>query len=112
MLKPPSAGSFQCPLLDESGATCLGVQTVDGTKYYADKVVLAAGAWSPALVDLEDQCVSKASLTEARKRKQLLTNVQAWVYAHMQLSKDEAKEYQDSPVVYNSDIGFFFEPNE
>jgi sarcosine oxidase/L-pipecolate oxidase len=39
-------------------------------------------------------------------------DLQAWVYAHMQLSPEEAKEYKDSPVVYNGDIGFFFEPNE
>jgi sarcosine oxidase/L-pipecolate oxidase len=37
---------------------------------------------------------------------------QAWVYAHMQLSPEEAKEFKGSPVVYNGDIGFFFEPNE
>ena len=36
---------------------------MDGTRYYADKVVLAAGAWSPVLVDLEEQCVSKVSET-------------------------------------------------
>jgi glycine/D-amino acid oxidase-like deaminating enzyme len=54
-----SAGSFKQPLLAEG--ICIGVETVDGTKYYADKVVLAAGAWSPALVDLEEQCVSKVS---------------------------------------------------
>lgn len=51
------AGSFKQPLLAEG--VCIGVETVDGTKYYADKVVLAAGAWSPVLVDLEEQCVSK-----------------------------------------------------
>lgn len=55
------AGSFQQPLLAENGSTCIGVETVDGTKYYADKVVLAAGAWSSVLVDLDDQCVSKVS---------------------------------------------------
>jgi hypothetical protein len=54
-----SAGSFKQPLLAEG--ICIGVETVDGTKYYADKVVLAAGAWSSVLVDLEDQCVSKVS---------------------------------------------------
>jgi hypothetical protein len=43
--------------------TCIGIETLDGTDYYADKVVLAAGAWSPALVDLEDQCVSKVRLS-------------------------------------------------
>jgi sarcosine oxidase/L-pipecolate oxidase len=87
------AGSFKQPLLAES--TCIGVETVDGTKYYADKVVLAAGAWSSVLVDLQDQCVSKA-----------------WVYAHMQLTPEEAAEYKDCPVVYHGDYGFFFEPNE
>lgn len=51
------AGSFKQPLLAEG--VCTGVETVDGTRYYADKVVLAAGAWSPVLVDLQEQCVSK-----------------------------------------------------
>jgi sarcosine oxidase/L-pipecolate oxidase len=87
------AGSFRQPLLAEG--ICIGVETIDGTRYYADKVVLAAGAWSPALVDLQDQCVSKA-----------------WVYAHMQLTPSEAAAYKNTPVVYNGDIGFFFEPNE
>ncbi|WRT65294.1 uncharacterized protein IL334_002237 [Kwoniella shivajii] len=89
------AGSFRAPLFAEDGTTCVGVETVDGTKYFADKVVLAAGAWSSTLVDLEDQCISKA-----------------WVYAHMQLTPEEAKEYKDVPVVYNGALGFFFEPNE
>ncbi|CAN9094943.1 unnamed protein product [Alternaria alternata] len=87
------AGSFKQPLLAEG--VCIGVKTVDGTKYYADKVVLAAGAWSPTLVDLQDQCVSKA-----------------WVYAHIQLSPSEAAEYKNVPVIYNGDVGFFFEPDE
>lgn len=54
-----SAGTFQRPLFAADGVTCRGVQTVDGSKYYADKIVLATGAWSPTLVDLDDQCVSK-----------------------------------------------------
>lgn len=89
------AGSFKRPLFADDGTTCVGVETVDGTRYHADKVVLAAGAWSPALVDLEEQCCSKA-----------------WVYAHMQLTPEEAAEYKGCPVVYNGDVGFFFEPNE
>ncbi|KAI0126136.1 fructosyl peptide oxidase [Xylariales sp. AK1849] len=89
------AGSFKQPLFEHDGVTCIGLETIDGTKYYGDKVVLAAGAWSPTLVDLEDQCCSKA-----------------WVYAHIQLTKAEAAEYKGVPVVYNGDIGFFFEPNE
>ena len=90
-----AAGRFKRPILADDGVTCIGVETEDGTRYLADKVVLAAGAWSPVLVDLEDQCCSKA-----------------WVYAHLQLSPDEAKAFKNAPVVYNGDIGFFFEPNE
>ncbi|KAI1341713.1 fructosyl amino acid oxidase [Xylariaceae sp. FL0016] len=89
------AGSFGQPLFQDDGVTCMGIETVDGTRYYADKVVLAAGAWSPTLVDLEEQCCSKA-----------------WVYAHIQLTPKEAAEYKGVPVVYNGDVGFFFEPNE
>lgn len=57
-----SAGTFKQPLFAADGLTCNGVETVDGTKYYADKVVLATGAWSPTLIDLENQCVSKVSI--------------------------------------------------
>ncbi|CAI7628190.1 unnamed protein product [Penicillium glandicola] len=90
-----SAGTFKQPLFAAGGTTCNGVETVDGTKYYADKVVLAAGAWSSVLVDLEDQCVSKA-----------------WVFAHIQLTPEESAQYKDIPVVYDGLYGFFFEPNE
>lgn len=58
MLTPRRSGSFKQPILADDGS-CIGVETVDGTKYHADKVVMAAGAWTPALIDLEDQCVSK-----------------------------------------------------
>ncbi|KAF2645002.1 fructosyl peptide oxidase [Massarina eburnea CBS 473.64] len=89
------AGSFKQPLFDQDGLTCIGVETLDGTQYHADKIVLAAGAWTSVLVDLEDQCCSKA-----------------WVYAHIRLTPEEAAQYKNVPVVYNGDIGFFFEPNE
>ncbi|OJJ86140.1 NAD(P)/FAD-dependent oxidoreductase [Aspergillus glaucus CBS 516.65] len=75
------AGTFKQPLFHANGTMCSGIETVDGTKYYADKIVLAAGAWSPTLVDLEDQCVSKA-----------------WVFAHIQLTPEEAASYKNVPV--------------
>ncbi|PSN71712.1 fructosyl peptide oxidase [Corynespora cassiicola Philippines] len=89
------SGSFKQPLFAKDNKTCIGVETENGTKYYADKVVIAAGAWSPTLIDLEDQCCSKA-----------------WVYAHIQLTPEEAAEYKSVPIVYNGDVGFFFEPNK
>ena len=65
------AGSFRQPLLAEG--ICIGVETVDGTRYYADKVVLAAGAWSPTLVDLQDQCVSKVPISISTISYMLIT---------------------------------------
>ena len=60
-------------MFNVDGTTCKGIETVDGTQYFADKVVLAAGAWSPTLVDLEDQCVSKVSLSIDLKKEMLIS---------------------------------------
>lgn len=40
-------GKFKRPILDESGTRCVGVETEDGTRWQADRVVLACGAVSP-----------------------------------------------------------------
>lgn len=37
---------------------------------------------------------------------------QAWVYAHIRLTPEEVEQYKNVPVVYNGDVGFFFEPDE
>jgi sarcosine oxidase/L-pipecolate oxidase len=39
-------------------------------------------------------------------------SMKAWVYAHIQLTPEEAAEYKGAPVVYNGAVGFTFEPNE
>lgn len=65
-MRSRSAGTFKRPLFAVDEMTCKGVETVDGTQYYADKVVLSAGAWTPTLIDLEDQCVSKVSIHRSR----------------------------------------------
>jgi len=54
-----TAGTFAAPLLSEDGTQCIGVLAEDGTEWGADIVIMATGAWSPALIDLEGQCVSK-----------------------------------------------------
>ncbi|CAI6074917.1 unnamed protein product [Clonostachys chloroleuca] len=89
------AGTFKKPLFADDEVTCRGVETIDGSRYFADKVIMAAGAWTPTLIDLKDQCVSKA-----------------WVLAHIQLTPEEAAAYKNTPVVYDGSYGFFFEPNE
>ncbi|KAK4685229.1 sarcosine oxidase / L-pipecolate oxidase, partial [Tremellales sp. Uapishka_1] len=89
------AGTFKEPILSKDRKTCVGVLTEDGTRYMADRVVLATGAWSPSLVDLQGQCVSKC-----------------WVIGHLQLTDEEAERYKGIPVVYHETYGFFFEPHK
>ena len=57
-----SSGSFSRPLIDPLTGRCIGVIAKDGTRHFAERVVMATGAWTPSLVDLEGQCVSKASI--------------------------------------------------
>lgn len=38
--------------------------------------------------------------------------IKAWVFAHIQLTPEEAASYENVPVVYDGEYGFFFEPNE
>ena len=38
-----------------------GVRCADGSEWYGDVVIIAAGAWTPVLIDLAGQCVSKVS---------------------------------------------------
>ncbi|KAJ9112681.1 hypothetical protein QFC22_006183 [Naganishia vaughanmartiniae] len=87
------AGTFDRPMIDEATTRCIGVITKDGEKHYADRVVMATGAWSPSLIDLAGQCVSKC-----------------WIVAHLELSEEEARRYKSIPVVYNEEVGFCFEP--
>lgn len=56
-----TAGTFKELLLHADGTTCVGVKAVDGTEWQGDLVILACGAWSPTLLDLQGQCVSKVS---------------------------------------------------
>lgn len=88
--------------------TCSGVETVDGTRYYADKVILAAGACSPILINLEDQCVSKVSCSNYIKSAASSNHLQAWVFAYIPLTPAEEAQYKNSPVVYDGDYSFFF----
>ncbi|KAH8089005.1 FAD dependent oxidoreductase [Filobasidium floriforme] len=88
-----SSGSFSRPLIDPLTSRCIGVIAKDGTRHFAERVVMATGAWTPSLVDLEGQCVSKC-----------------WIVAHLELTDAEAARYRGIPVVYNEEVGFLFEP--
>lgn len=47
-------GIFVCFILIEDEGICIGVEIVDGIRYYVDKVVLVIGVWSFVLVDFEE----------------------------------------------------------
>ncbi|ODO07400.1 hypothetical protein L198_00979 [Cryptococcus wingfieldii CBS 7118] len=88
-----SSGTFDSLTLGNDDETVKGVRAKDGSVVEADLVVVATGAWTPALIDLEGQCVSKC-----------------WCFAHIQLTPEEAAELKVIPTVYSSVYGFFFEP--
>ena len=85
------------------GKRCVGVKAVDGTEWPADLVVFAAGAWSPALIDLQGQCTSKVS-GPSRSAIRVLTGAQCWVYAHIQLTPEEAEAWKGIPTMYNDQL--------
>ncbi|WVW84473.1 hypothetical protein I302_106507 [Kwoniella bestiolae CBS 10118] len=89
-----SSGTLKSLILGEDGKTCRGVKTADGTEWPADLVIMATGAWSPTLIDLENQCVSKC-----------------WQFGHIQLIPEEVRQLQNTPTMYSSELGFFMEPS-
>jgi Glycine/D-amino acid oxidases (deaminating) len=74
---------------------CKGVVTADGTRHEADVVILAAGAWTPSLLDVKGQLTAKGH------------NV-----AHIQLTPSETKYYASMPIMDNLELGYFFPPQE
>ncbi|WWC70583.1 uncharacterized protein I206_104534 [Kwoniella pini CBS 10737] len=89
-----TSGTFKSLLLGTDGTTVLGVKAVDGKEWPADLVIMATGAWSPTLIDLEDQCISKC-----------------WQFGHIRLSAEEVDKLKGTPTLYNSELGFFMEPS-
>lgn len=71
----------------------VGVETVDGSEVFADLTVVAAGAWSGALVDLRGRA-------EARGQ----------VLAYVSISEEEREILKDMPVILNLSTGMFAIP--
>ena len=82
-------------ILDEITQECKGVVTADGTKHEADVVILAAGAWTPSLLDMKGQLTAKGHSV-----------------AHIQLTPSETKHYAALPIMDNLELGYFFPPQE
>lgn len=70
------------------------VITQDGSRYTADKIIISMGASSGYLVDLKDQ--------------QSATGL---FVTHIQLNEQEYEEFKGIPVVFDSDMGYFFPPD-
>jgi len=81
-------------LYDTAKTNVIGVETKAGSKFYADKVVLCAGAWTNSLIDTKGQLVPKGHCI-----------------AHIQLTPEEHKRYAGIPVVDDSKWNiYYFEP--
>ena len=79
-------------LLVENGK-CVGVQLQGDEQVRADLTVLAAGAWSPSLVNLQGRCQATGQ-----------------VLCYVAISEQEQKELQDRPTIINMSRGMFIIP--
>ncbi|CCE79362.1 Piso0_001419 [Millerozyma farinosa CBS 7064] len=70
------------------------VITADGSRYTADKIVVSMGASTGKLIDL--------------KQQQSATGL---FLTHMQLNEEEFQKYKDMPIIFDSEMGFFFPPD-
>ncbi|KAJ5702404.1 FAD dependent oxidoreductase [Penicillium malachiteum] len=82
-------------LVLDSSQECKGVICADGTCHDADLVIIATGAWTPSLIDLQGQLTAKGHGV-----------------AHIQLTPAETKHYATMPIVDNLELGYFFPPQE
>ena len=75
----------------------VGARTEDGTVHHADRVIVAAGAGTDRLLDMEKQL-----------------RATAWTLCHIKMTEDEVRSgrYSKLPVLFNVARGFFMEPDE
>ncbi|KAI1473015.1 FAD dependent oxidoreductase [Daldinia caldariorum] len=78
---------------DESSRRVTGARLKDGTTLSADLVVVAAGAWTPTLVDLTSQVVATGQ-----------------VLGYMDITEEEQKRLDKIPVMLNVSTGLFVIP--
>lgn len=76
-----------------SGTSCTGVELKGGEQIIADLTVLAAGAWSPSLIDLQDRCLATGQ-----------------TLAFVEISEQEQASMENRPTVMNMSQGMFIIP--
>ncbi|OTA56220.1 putative fructosyl amino acid protein [Hypoxylon sp. EC38] len=78
---------------DESTKRVTGALLKDGSILSADLVIVAAGAWTPTLVDLSQQAVATGQ-----------------VLGYIDLTEEEQEKLEKSPVILNLSTGLFMIP--
>ncbi|KAK7892406.1 hypothetical protein LTR67_007503 [Exophiala xenobiotica] len=79
--------------LSFSGDECTGVELADGESIKADLVILAAGAWSPTLIDLQGRCLATGQ-----------------TLAFIDITDEEQAAMADRPTIMNWSRGMFIIP--
>lgn len=79
-------------IVTSNGIDCIVAQ--DGSTYTADIIVISMGASSGLLVDMKNQQAATGLFV-----------------THIRLTKKEYDKYKGIPVVFDSDMGYFFPPD-
>ncbi|CAH0057892.1 unnamed protein product [Clonostachys solani] len=80
-------------LYDRDATRCCGVELFDGCQLSASLVILAAGAWTPSLVDLSGQAMATGQ-----------------VLAYLPINEQEQRALKSSPIYFNVSRGMFMIP--
>lgn len=70
------------------------VETVDGSLYTADKIIISSGAQTGKLIDM--------------KHQQAATGL---FVTHIRLTEQEYQKFKNIPIVFDSEMGYFFPPD-
>lgn len=81
------------PSDSSSRSRCTGAMLEDGSRVNAGLVILAAGAWTPSLIDLKGRAIATGQ-----------------ALAYLQLSDDEERALASRPIILNMSIGMFIIP--
>jgi sarcosine oxidase/L-pipecolate oxidase len=85
---------YEPPPDDNSGRSrCTGTMLEDGSRVAAELVILAAGAWTPTLIDLKGRAIATGQ-----------------TLAYLQISDEEERTLASRPTIFNMSIGMFIIP--
>ncbi|KIW16548.1 hypothetical protein PV08_03736 [Exophiala spinifera] len=93
-------GTTVCKLLYEgiagssiNPARCIGAKTTNGSRIHADLTILAAGAWSPSLVDMQGRAEATGQ-----------------ILGYLTLTEEEQASLNNMPIYFNMSTGMFMFP--